>query len=471
MTTYEFDHEEDILQPLSNLLYGVSLEDYRYWRENQTLRLAKYKPKYNHQHLEHKVATVKLLVCGHSGTKKYHPNHLKPVSKGTVYLSDGYDYMLLQRYKEINLEINRAMNLVARAKKNALSRIKGFNFNRDPKTGEPVMSFFGEFKNKEQEEDIERERMGSKQEELLFMVSTTDFFFPNCDDPYLMGKIACANVLSDLYSFGIADCDNMLMILAGSTDMTPEQRTWSTRGMINGFNDNAKIAGTNITGGQTVKNPWPIIGGVATSVVKKDEFIMPVGAVAGDVLVLTKPLGTQVCANAHQWLQGFPEKWERITGVVTREQIIECWAYAVNSMARLNRTGARMMMKHGAHACTDVTGFGLLGHSMNLAKNQNAAVYFEIDTLPIMQGMVEIDATLNYNYNLLKGMSAETSGGLLVALPADKAQAFIDDMQEIDKQPAWIIGKVKASDKPQSENYSYLVDNLNIINVLPNNNF
>lgn len=108
----------------------------------------------------------------------------------------------------------------------------------------------------------------------LSLVQTTDFFYPLVEDPYMQGKIACANVLSDLYAMGVSDCDNMLMLLGVSTDMTAKEREVVTTLMIKGFNDLAKEAGTSVNGGQSVLNPWYIIGGVATSVVSSSEFIM-----------------------------------------------------------------------------------------------------------------------------------------------------------------------------------------------------
>ncbi|RUS19958.1 hypothetical protein BC937DRAFT_86648 [Endogone sp. FLAS-F59071] len=153
------------------------------------------------------------------------------------------------------------------------------------------------------------------------LVQTTDFFYPNIDDPYLMGKITCANVLSDLYAMGVTDCDNMLMLLGISQSLQLEDKDIVVKMIINGFNDLATEAGTMVTGGQTVKNPWFIIGGVATSVVKESEMIIPVNAVPGDVLVLTKPLGTQVAVNANLYLLPHnKEKWERIKHVVTENQ-------------------------------------------------------------------------------------------------------------------------------------------------------
>lgn len=136
----------------------------------------------------------------------------------------------------------------------------------------------------------------------LCLVQTTDFFYPIVDDPYMMGKIACANVLSDLYAMGVTECDNMLMMLGVSTKMTESERDVVVPMMMRGFKDAALEAGTAVTGGQSVVNPWATIGGVASTVCQPNEYIVPDNAVPGDVLVLTKPLGNQVAVNAHQWL-------------------------------------------------------------------------------------------------------------------------------------------------------------------------
>jgi len=296
----------------------------------------------------------------------------------------------------------------------------------------------------------------------LSLISTTDFFYPLVDDPYMQGQIGCANVLSDLYSMGIVDCDNMLMILAASIDMSETDRGISTRQMIEGFNDQATNGGTRVTGGQTVRNPWPIIGGTATTVCTKDEFIMPVNAVAGDVIVLTKPIGTQVAVNVNQWR--YNERWDRIKDLLTKEEAARAYDFAMHSMARLNRTGARLMHKYGAHAATDVTGFGILGHGMNLAMNQKEAVHFEIHTLPIIRHMKEVDDKVSI-WNLMKGLSAETSGGLFICLPADKAANFCKEIEEIDGCAAWIIGSVVQSSESRDKNTCTIKENPIIITV------
>ena len=136
----------------------------------------------------------------------------------------------------------------------------------------------------------------------LSLVQTTDFFYPLVDDPYLQGRIACANVLSDLYAMGVVSCHNMLMLLAVSKEFTEKERDVVIPLMMRGFQDTAREAGCLVTGGQTVVNPWCTVGGVASTVCTKDRIILPENSSPGEVLVLTKPLGTQIAVNAHQWI-------------------------------------------------------------------------------------------------------------------------------------------------------------------------
>lgn len=274
-----------------------------------------------------------------------------------------------------------------------------------------------------------------------YLVSTTDFFYPLIEDPYLQGKIACANVLSDLYSMGVKEVDTMLMILGVSTKMSGPERDVVTTELIRGFNDLAKEAGTNCTGGQTVLNPWPIIGGTAHTVCGNEDIIRPVGAVSGDVVVLTKPLGTQVAVNLRQWSKD-DEEWQRVGDAFPRDCVEAVFDAATESMARLNKTGALLMHKYGAHAATDVTGFGILGHASNLAASQEAAVDIELHTLPVLAGMARADAAVDGMFKLVEGLSAETSGGLMLCLPEANAQAFVEELQRLDGCPAWVIGRV-----------------------------
>jgi selenide,water dikinase len=133
----------------------------------------------------------------------------------------------------------------------------------------------------------------------------------------MFGRIAFCNTVSDLYAMGITNIQEVLMILGVSTQMNEEEKDVSTTLMIQGFTDAAVDAQTQVGGGQTVYNMWPMMGGAAVSVVKDNEFVMPNHAVPGDKIILTKPLGTRLAINAMQWLKTSPEKKAKITQEVS----------------------------------------------------------------------------------------------------------------------------------------------------------
>ncbi|XP_067559774.1 selenide, water dikinase 1 isoform X5 [Pseudorca crassidens] len=320
----------------------------------------------------------------------------------------------------------------------------------------------------------------------LSLVQTTDYIYPIVDDPYMMfrtgknletmgaarerrggngnaqewfcdggkaGRIACANVLSDLYAMGVTECDNMLMLLGISNKMTDR-----------GFKDAAEEAGTSVTGGQTVLNPWIVLGGVATTVCQPNEFIMPDNAVPGDVLVLTKPLGTQVAVAVHQWLD-IPEKWNKIKLVVTQEDVELAYQEAMMNMARLNRTAAGLMHTFNAHAATDITGFGILGHAQNLAKQQRNEVSFVIHNLPVLAKMAAVSKACGNMFGLMHGTCPETSGGLLICLPREQAARFCAEIKSPkygEGHQAWIIGIVEKGNRT-----ARIIDKPRIIEVAP----
>jgi len=303
-----------------------------------------------------------------------------------------------------------------------------------------------------------------------FVISTTDFFFPLVDSPYLQGRIGAANVLSDLYAEGVEHCDFVLMLLAACRDMPEEVRTICTQEMVRGFRDACLEAGTAITGGQTVLNPWPIIGGVATSIVAKGEFVPSDGARLGDVVVLTKPLGTQIAVNVHQWKnqdktkEGGNRFWKQCIekNIINEEEndAENMMHEAVSSMARLNNNAGKLLLKYNASACTDVTGFGILGHAQNLSENQRADVGIELHTLPCIKGTPQVNNEV-FNFRLLTGYSAETSGGLMSCMKEEDAIKYCEELEQIDGTKSWIIGNVVHS----LEKKSKIVDDFKILEV------
>ncbi|NXR25831.1 SPS1 dikinase, partial [Cinclus mexicanus] len=201
------------------------------------------------------------------------------------------------------------------------------------------------------------------------------------------GRIACANVLSDLYAMGVTECDNVLMLLSVSQRMT-EEVTGDTGG-TQGHEENTRIlgggAGTHLCG------VWEHGVGFGDRVcpMLTPALPRPDSAVPGDVLVLTKPLGTHMAVTAHQWLD-IPERWNKIKLVVTREEVELAYQEAVSSMATLNRT--------------------VLGHARALAAQQRLDVAFVIHNLPVIAKMAAVSKACGGRGGLLQGTAPETSG-------------------------------------------------------------
>ncbi|NXM88981.1 SPS1 dikinase, partial [Oenanthe oenanthe] len=217
------------------------------------------------------------------------------------------------------------------------------------------------------------------------------------------GRIACANVLSDLYAMGVTECDNVLMLLSVSQRMSEEGT---------GTGDMGGTQGQGFGQGAGFGDMGQGLGmgaGFGACPLLTPALPRPDSAVPGDVLVLTKPLGTHMAVTAHQWLD-IPERWNKIKLVVTREEVELAYQEAVSNMATLNRTAAGLMRAFGAHAATDVTGFGVLGHARALAAQQRLDVAFVIHNLPVIAKMAAVSKACGGRGGLLQGTAPETSG-------------------------------------------------------------
>lgn len=274
-----------------------------------------------------------------------------------------------------------------------------------------------------------------------FLLQTCDYFYPIVDDPVEMGRITCANVVSDLYAMGVTHIDSLQLLLKISTEMTDKENEVIIPLIIKGFKAAALEAGCKIDQVTILQNPWCTIGGIATAFCSLNEIILPQNARAGDVLVLTKPLGTQIACSVHHWID-IPEKWQKIKNVVTREDLELAFNQAVKSMGRLNRIAATLMHKFNAHCCTDITGFGVFGHAQNLVKFQKDDLKFIIYNLPVFSKVDKIAKVCNMS-KLIKGISPETSGGLLIAFEKEDAVAFCREIEKVEQHKAWIIGNVE----------------------------
>ncbi|KAK6641526.1 hypothetical protein RUM44_013238 [Polyplax serrata] len=279
----------------------------------------------------------------------------------------------------------------------------------------------------------------------LSLLQTCDYFYPIVDDPYLMGRITCANVMSDLFAMGVTKIDSLDLIMQNSTNMTEKEINVVVPLLIKGFQAAASEVQCKASLSTITENPWCTIGGIATAVCRSTEFIIPDKAEKGDVIVLTKALGTQIACSIHHWID-IPEKWSKIKDIIKKEDLDKLLGQAVCSMARLNHTAAVLMHKYNAHCCTDVTGFGILGHANNLAKFQkNQNLKFILERLPVFQNVDKIAKTCNMS-KLEKGICPETSGGLLICMSHENARLFCQEIESLENEKAWIVGHVEEGD-------------------------
>jgi selenide,water dikinase len=278
----------------------------------------------------------------------------------------------------------------------------------------------------------------------LALVQTVDFFPPIVDDPYTFGAIAAANALSDIYAMGGRPI--LALAIAGfPEDLAPS----IISAILQGGADKVAEAGAVVAGGHTVVDKEPKYGLCVTGLVHPDRVTAKSFAQPGDVLLLTKPIGTGVITTAHK------------RGIVAEEHL----QAAIASMLRLNRRAAEIAETASLHSATDITGFGLLGHAGELARNSGVALEIALDRVPLLPGALEYaqrnifpgglgrnrDYLLREGFvRLAEGLDAahaqllfdpQTSGGLLFALPEAASAGLLEHMVAAG-EPCWEIGRV-----------------------------
>lgn len=278
------------------------------------------------------------------------------------------------------------------------------------------------------------------------LVQTVDFFTPIVDDPYVFGQIAAANSLSDVYAMGGEPRTALAIAALPKDGPTPEV----VREIFRGGSDKLREAGVALLGGHTVTDPEVKFGYAITGHVHPNRVFTNAGAKAGDVLILTKAIGTGVVVRATKF------------GRSTEAQL----SAAVASMVTLNREAARIAMDLPAgtvRACTDVTGFGLFGHATEVASSSGTTLEFASTTIPTLPGAMELAAqnlpcggrsNLRHFRSVfiepgvrpevsLLAMDPQTSGGLLFSVDAQAADHFLNQLVAAGV-PAAIVGNVRA---------------------------
>ncbi len=277
--------------------------------------------------------------------------------------------------------------------------------------------------------------------EEVAVIQTLDFFTPIVDDPYDFGAVAAANAMSDVYAMG-GEVVLALNICAFPDDLPLEV----VQAILRGGADKVAEAGAVLAGGHTIEDREPKYGLAVTGIVHPERIWTKAGVRVGDRLVLTKPLGVGLITTA-------------LKGQVAEPEHV---AAAVRSMARLNRGAARAAREVEVHACTDITGFSLLGHSLEMAEQSGVALRFSFRALPLLPGAqdyaeqslfpggscrnrdaytekVRFAAEIPEEMRMLL-FTPETSGGLLLAVDAASAERLVARLHA-SGEDGWVVGE------------------------------
>lgn len=285
------------------------------------------------------------------------------------------------------------------------------------------------------------------------LVQTVDFFPPIVDDPYYFGQIAAANALSDIYAMGGRPL-TALNIVGFPPKMSPD----ILKQILLGGAEKIHESGAAVVGGHSIKDNELKYGVACTGIIDIDKIITNAGAQVGDRLFLTKPLGTGIITTAIKQKKAGQTDIDFVTRL----------------MATLNRDGAELMVAHGAHAATDITGFGILGHAYEIAVASKVTIRIAFDRLPLIPNVLTfaeagaLTGGANANREYLQDVvylpkafakaradvlfDAQTSGGLLVVIPDDNAEPMIASARVKNIEIAE-IGRVE----PRSE-YAIIVE-------------
>jgi selenide,water dikinase len=286
------------------------------------------------------------------------------------------------------------------------------------------------------------------------LIQTVDFFTPIVNDPYDFGRIAAANALSDVYAMGGRPLTAMNIVCFPLSRLDKSILKEILRGGLEKIHE----AGAALVGGHSIEDLELKYGLSVTGIVHPDRVLTNAGAQPGDALILTKPIGTGVLATA-------------IKGGLLSEAATR---HATEVMATLNKAAAEAMTLHPVSACTDITGFGLLGHALEVAQASDVRIEIEADRVPLLpavsdlagMGLIPAGSYSNRNFcahhvhvsgkvdPLLLDLlaDAQTSGGLLIFLPRAAAPSLVADLHALGVVDAIIIGEVG----PQGEGHILL---------------
>lgn len=277
----------------------------------------------------------------------------------------------------------------------------------------------------------------------LALVQTVDFFTPIVDDPYSFGQVAAANAISDIYAMGGKPLTALNIVAFPIATLDKH----ILADILRGAADKLKEAGATLVGGHSIDDKEPKFGLAVTGLVHPQKIRTNTGARPGDKLILTKPIGVGILTSSIK------------KGLLTSKEI----ARVTEVMATLNKKAAETMESYDVHACTDVTGFGLLGHALEIAKGSGVGIRMIQKQVPILEKVRElaekgvIPGGTKNNYAHIKGSvsfpetmdqvdqwilcDAVTSGGLLIAVEVEQAEKLLSELHQVGVE-AGLIGEV-----------------------------
>ena len=285
----------------------------------------------------------------------------------------------------------------------------------------------------------------------MAIIQTVDFITPIVDDPYTFGQIAAANSLSDVYAMGGTPITAMNVVCFP----VKSQEISVLNEILRGGLDKMKEAGVALVGGHSVSDEEPKYGLSVTGIIHPSRIITKVGAQSGDKLILTKPLGTGIVTTA-------------IKGGMAGKSSIDA---VIRSMTTLNKKAAELMLKADVHACTDITGFGLIGHLCGMVEHSNKGIELQLSQIPVFTKARELAESgitpggtrrnMEFYRKILANIAdideitldilfdPQTSGGLLMSIPPDKAEGLLKKLRSSGIKEAAIIGQIV--DKPKGK--------------------
>ena len=285
----------------------------------------------------------------------------------------------------------------------------------------------------------------------IAVISTVDFITPPVDDPVWFGRIAAANSLSDVYAMGGRPITALNLIMFPSRKLGMEV----LKGILQGGSEKVSEAGASLAGGHSVEDDEPKYGLAVTGIVSPQRVLTNSAAKPGDVLILTKPLGTGVLFNAHR---SGKLPWRDLEPILPQ-------------VAALNGTALEIALKFELHSSTDITGFGILGHTLEMARASSVRIDIEFGALPFYPHSLDmyrkgettgsnkpnrelVDDYLRISAHLSEEQrnwlfDPQTSGGLLLCVPASRAEMLLGELRAAGLSSAAIIGKVSGGPHPE----------------------